>query len=134
MFLLHYVYTPRINNAIESFCVSWNHHPLRTEQNWSPVQIWTNGIADRRNRSLCHVAELHNFEDNITDLRWYGMDWGAPTPSEDDLSLVQVEDLSSPLSVEAYERLNRIDPLQQSDSFGIDIYLSCIEAIQTFDV
>ena len=28
MFLLHYVYTPRINNAIESFCVSWNHHPL----------------------------------------------------------------------------------------------------------
>ena len=62
------------------------------------------------------------------------MDWGAPTPSEDDFSLVQVEDLSSPLSVEAYERLNRIDPLQQSDSFGIDIYLSCIEAIQTFDV
>ena len=91
-------------------------------------------MADRRNRSLCHVAELHNFEDNITDLQWYGMDWGAPTPSEDDLSLVQVEDLSSPLSVEAYERLNRIDPLQQSDSFGIDIYLSCLEAIQTFDV
>ena len=48
--------------------------------------------------------------------------------------LVQVEELSSPLSVEAYERLNRIDPLQQSDSFGIDIYLSCLEAIQTFDV
>ena len=50
------------------------------------------------------------------------------------ISLAQVEDLSSPLSVEAYERLNRIDPLQQSDSFGIDIYLSCLEAIQTFDV
>ena len=62
------------------------------------------------------------------------MDWGAPTPSEDDSSLVQVEDLSFPLSVEAYVRLNRIDPLQQSDSFGIDIYLSCIEAIQNFDV
>ena len=62
------------------------------------------------------------------------MDWGAPTPSEDDLSLVQVEDLSSPLSVEAYVRLNRIDPLQQSDSFGIDIYLSCLEALQTVDI
>ena len=88
MFLLHYVYTPRINNALENFCVSWNHHPLRTELNWSPLQIWTNGTADRRNGSLCHVAELHNFEDNVTDLQWYGMDWGAPTPSEDDLSLV----------------------------------------------
>ena len=62
------------------------------------------------------------------------MDWGASTPSEDDSSLVQVEDLSLPLSVEAYVRLNRIDPLQQSDSFGIDNYLSCIEAIQNFDV
>ena len=62
------------------------------------------------------------------------MDWRAQTPSEDDLSLVQVEDLSSPLSVEVYERLNRIDPLQQSGSFSIDIYLSCLEAIQTFDV
>ena len=48
--------------------------------------------------------------------------------------LVQVEELSSPLSVESYERLNRIDPLQQSDAFGIDIYLSCLEATQTFDV
>ena len=63
---------------------------------------------------------------------WNGL--GAPPPSEDDLSLVQVEDLSSSLRVEAYERLNRIEPLQQSDSFGIDIYLSCLEIIQTFDV
>ena len=87
MFLLHYVYTPRINNAIESFCASWNHHPLRTEQNWSPVQIWTNGMADQRNKSLCHVAKLRNFMDNITDLWWYEMDWGPTTPSEDDLSV-----------------------------------------------
>ena len=58
----------------------------------------------------------------------------SPTPLEDDLSFVQVEDLSSFLSVEAYERLNRIDLLQQSDSFGIDIYLSCLETIQPSDV
>ena len=89
-------------------------------------------MADRRNGSLCHVAELHNFEDNVTDLQCYGMNWGAPTSSEDDLSLVQVEDLSSPLSMQACERLNRIDLLQQSDSFGIDIYLSSLEAIQPF--
>ena len=91
-------------------------------------------MANRRNRFLCHAAELRNSEDNITELRWYGMSWGAPTPSEDGVSLAQVENLSSPLNVEAYERLNTIDPLKQSDSFGIDIYLSCLEAIQTVDV
>ena len=63
-------------------------------------------MADWRNRPLCHGTGLHNFENNITDLQWYGMDWGALTPSEDDLSLLQVEDLSSPLHVEAYDRLN----------------------------
>ena len=26
------------------------------------------------------------------------------------------------------------DPLQQSDSFGIDIYLSCLEVMELFDV
>ena len=74
-------------------------------------------MADRRNGSLCHVVELHNFEDNVTDLQWYGMDWGAPTPSRKDTDT---------------ERLNRIDPLQQSELFGIDIYLSCLETIQPF--
>ena len=63
-------------------------------------------MPDWRNRPLCHGTELHNFENNITDLQWYGMDWGALTLSEDDLSLLQVEDLSSPLHVEAYDRLN----------------------------
>ena len=77
-------------------------------------------MANRRNRFLCHAAELRNSEDNITELRWYGMSWGAPTPSEDGVSLAQVENLSY--------------PLKQSDSFGIDIYLSCLEAIQTVDV
>ena len=46
MFILHFVYLPRINKAIESFVHAWNHHPMRTERNWSPVQMWTNRMVD----------------------------------------------------------------------------------------
>ena len=34
LFVLHYVYLPRINAAIDSFVESWNKHPIRTERNW----------------------------------------------------------------------------------------------------
>jgi hypothetical protein len=46
MFILHYVFLPRINKAVESFAHAWNHHPMRTERNWSPIQMWTNGMVD----------------------------------------------------------------------------------------
>ena len=38
-FVLHYIFTPRINKALQSFAASWNHHPMRTERHWSPFQM-----------------------------------------------------------------------------------------------
>ena len=51
-FALHYIFTPRINKALQSFVAAWNHHPMRTERNWSPLQMWTNGVLDIRNHSV----------------------------------------------------------------------------------
>ena len=34
LFVLHCVYLPRINAAIDSFVEAWNKHPIRTERNW----------------------------------------------------------------------------------------------------
>ena len=49
LFVLHHVYLPRINAAIDSSVEAWNKHPIRTERNWSPEQIWSNGMTDRVN-------------------------------------------------------------------------------------
>jgi len=46
MFILHYAFLPRINQSIQLFTNSWNHHPLRTERNKSPIQIWQNSMLD----------------------------------------------------------------------------------------
>ena len=38
-FVLHCIFTPRINKALQSFAASWNHHPMRTERHWSPFKM-----------------------------------------------------------------------------------------------
>lgn len=44
-----------------------------------------------------------------------------------DAGIVEVPDTGCPLPLEQYQELvNRIDPLRESDSYGIDIYLETV--------
>ena len=45
IFCLHYIFIPRINKSLADFQGSWNHHPLSTEGNLSPLQLYTEGLA-----------------------------------------------------------------------------------------
>ena len=131
-YILHYVFLPRINYVLSSFVSSWNNHPLRTERNWSPLKIWTNGMMDRRNHHITHIAEIQgsSSDDSIDNLTWYGMDWSAPSPMDDGLSIVVLDDLNSPLTENQNELISNIDPIALSSSFGIDIYTMCLELVE----
>ncbi len=48
---LHYLFVPRINSNLDSFQSAWNTHPIRTERNLMPSQLWVSGM-------------LHNFDSN----------------------------------------------------------------------
>ena len=56
-YVLHYIFMPRSNHVITSFVQEWNNHPLRSEKNWTPQQIWTNGMIDQKCRGILHIAE-----------------------------------------------------------------------------
>lgn len=43
LFCLHYIFIPRINSSLSQFMTMWNVHPLRTESNHSPNQLWMTG-------------------------------------------------------------------------------------------
>ena len=45
MFALHYVYTPRINVLLEKFKAGWNCHPMSSNRNMSPEQLWVIGLT-----------------------------------------------------------------------------------------
>ena len=43
MFCLHYVYIPRINRHLRAWADGWDRHPLSSEANRTPVQLWIAG-------------------------------------------------------------------------------------------
>ena len=132
LFFLHYVYLPRINAAIDSFVEAWNKHSIRTERNWSPEQIWSNGMTDRVNGRLTAVADVRS-DANISghEHEWYGFDPDAPPPPDDGLSTVEVNEVDLDLPDNITSRLsNEINPLENSSAFAIYLIQKVLEFLE----
>lgn len=61
---LHMVYLPMINQHLETWKASWVHHPLRTESNKSPMQLW----ISRLHATQFGLAMLRNARDPVTEV------------------------------------------------------------------
>lgn len=79
LFCLHYVFLPRINHQLHLFTGAWNNHPLRTEANWNPWQIWVNGMISHENIDNTAVRDVFDWITPPGDL--YGMDLQGPPPN-----------------------------------------------------
>lgn len=44
LFCVHYAILPRLKLDLKGFTGSWNNHPIRTEGNLSPEQLWYIGM------------------------------------------------------------------------------------------
>ena len=130
---LHYVYLPRLNRALSSLATAWNNHSLRTENNWSPERIWINGMMDLRNHQLMAVADIAEQEPSFDDLTWYGYDPSAPSPIDDGLCTVEIEDVDIELPGNVIHDLTAaVNPLQLSNSYGIDLFIDYLNFLQSY--
>ena len=122
---------PRINAAIDSFVEAWNKHPIRTERNWSPEHIWSNGIIDRVNGRLAAVDDVRS-NANISghEHEWFGFDPDAPPPPDDGLSTVEVNEVNLDLPDNISRLSNEINPLENSSAFAIDIFQRTLEFLE----
>ena len=70
LFALHYVYAERINNHIAEWTDAWNRHPISSEGNKSPVQLWTMGMITLigSGSTIAQELEADNFE-HISQVR-----------------------------------------------------------------
>ncbi|CAI7996922.1 hypothetical protein GBAR_LOCUS1994, partial [Geodia barretti] len=94
LFCLHYVFLPRVNQSLQQFIQMWNNHPLGTERNMSPTQLWMT------------AEHPDDVELTLQDQSWYGLDWDGPFLHAGD-SVVEV---SPPLILSArstYDELTR---------------------------
>ena len=46
MFCLQFMFLPRINRHLEQFVSGWDNHPIRSERNKTPNQLWLSDLYD----------------------------------------------------------------------------------------
>ena len=124
IYSLHYVYLPRINHALAVFKNGWNRHGIRTEHASSPEQLFVAGALQLRNSGLAAL----DFFDNINN-DYYGVDEeGLPGDNDDDAVFVPDNEFS--LSEELFQQLqDHVNPLAESDNYGIEFYQQTIDFI-----
>ncbi|XP_049334255.1 uncharacterized protein LOC125801506 isoform X1 [Astyanax mexicanus] len=112
IFALHWVFLPRLQQHLDSFVEGWNNHPLRTERNQSPQQLWHTNSNSPASPDPPQVDEL------------YGVDWRGP-PGDRDLALVIPEvQLSRVLSQEELSRLPQQN--RTNDDYGVASYIQAL--------
>ena len=67
MFCLHWVYLPKINATLKQFVESWNNHPISTENNLTPNQLFVEGILRQQHQPHDEPPNI-----GITQLLQYG--------------------------------------------------------------
>ena len=68
LWCLHYVFIPIINRQLEK-CLVWVHHPLHTDKNMSPMQLWIRGLQAAWGSQTTMEDEVFGyFLNNITFL------------------------------------------------------------------
>ena len=56
IYALHYIFLPIIQMQLDSFRQAWACHPLRTERNRSPQQLWILGLHSMSTQDHQHAA------------------------------------------------------------------------------
>ena len=104
LFCLHIVYTKLINKAITEFIGQWNNHPVSTESNFSPNQLWIQGMLQLRNSGFTGVSAV--VESDVIDFEHYGRDDDGPVPMLQDENTVSVPETLVPFNDERLHSLH----------------------------
>ena len=124
LFTLHLIFIPRINNALADFKEAFNNHSVRTESNWTPNQMWTNGMMHPDN-PLAHGQ----LDEDVSDLAMYGYDAQSPSTIDSENNVViEPVVLHNADALKSFV-LENIDPLSHSCDMGIDLYMEALELV-----
>ena len=83
VFTLHLIFIPTINKALDEFCEAFIHPKVRTQGNWSPYEMWANGMFHADN-PLAHGL----LDEEPPDMEIYGYDPQGPSPTGRDNHVV----------------------------------------------
>ncbi|XP_073710261.1 uncharacterized protein [Misgurnus anguillicaudatus] len=120
LFCVNYVFIPRLHRDLENFIDCWNCHPLSTEGNLTPIQLWNIGTLQTPVPEP-DFAEMLQAEDIV-----------YPQNTDSEHGAICVPNILCPLSSEGLAVLqNQLNPTKESTCFGYDIYLEALELVST---
>ncbi|XP_070564552.1 uncharacterized protein [Ptychodera flava] len=129
IFCLHYVFVPRINQALQVFREGWNEHPLSSEKCQTPNQLWLKSVVALENANNTAIKDL--YDPPVIDSGTYGVEHVSEICDHSRIGVLDMnhEENESEntlhLSCENLQRLREaIDPLGPSNNDGVDLYVS----------
>ena len=124
LYALHFVFLPLINAALCELSRQWNGHPVTTESNYSPRQLWTQGMLQLRSSELSSVRDV--IEGENVNLEEFGIEEEGPVPLIEESETVAVPE--SPIQLSDAEELLLRQELSAvpPDENGIMAYLTAV--------
>ncbi|XP_032440596.1 uncharacterized protein LOC116733835 [Xiphophorus hellerii] len=107
---LHIVFLPEIQSRLEQFRKAWNHHSLRTENNKTPTQIWTERMLANMGANSTATNNVFGENSNAPEtleelLQQHGL-WPLPTTDAEEVPSVVVEPTQTRLSQQQLQSVN----------------------------
>ena len=102
----------------------WQHHPLSSENNFSPLQLFTKGVLENLNS---HYSGIDCFLGE-EELQVYGVDYDSQMNVEDTDYQVTVPRIGIALTDEQINFIKQNINLTNVDN-GIPAYLHCVQLI-----
>ena len=125
LFSLHYVYEPRINQALELFRVGYNHHGIHTARHHSPHQLFVEGVLQLHSSGLTALDLLDE-----VDAETYGIDYDVQGTGITDDEGVSVPQTRIQLSDSLMQYLKeQVDPMASSENHAIEIYETTLDIV-----
>lgn len=129
LFALHYVFKPRINQALVLFVTQWNNHPLSTGHNMTPYQLWVEGFykfANANHETLREVADPTTLH-----IDTYGLDDDGPLPLIQTVNHVEIPESSLVLTQDQVTLISTsVNPLEEDSEHGIQLYVNTCNLLE----
>ena len=127
LYALHFVFLPLINAALSELRQQWNNHPVTSESNYSPRQLWTQGMLHLRNSHLSAVRDV--VEGEHVNVEEFGIEEEGPVPIVQRNQAVTIPESPIHLSDAEELRLRQEMSAVSLDENGIMSYLIALAVL-----
>lgn len=119
LFCLHYVYLPRIQQAVTEFTNRWNNHGLSTQGGQTALQLWHSGVINSIGIQLVINDIAH------MDTR-YDINEQEPFPGVQTNNDVTIPAINMTINETTMNIIRQVNPVENDGNYGIDVFSSLL--------